>query len=646
MHTAPGADSARHMVHPLRRARLPAAFVALLLGACSTTPERVVITVPPEGVRAGPADDAREPSAPPAVTTAGATVADARAFVDSAEAVLADLAERSSRADWILSNFITHDSEILAAEANERYIAARVDLASRSARFNDLDLPFDVERRIGVIRSGLRAPAPNDAAKTAELSRILAGMESAYGRGEYCPPGDGECLDLEELSRIVARSRDADSLLMAWNGWRTIAPPIRDDYTRFVQLGNEGARELGFRDLGAMWRSNYDMSPDDFAREVDRLWDQVRPLYDALHCHVRARLGETYGFDLVSRSGPIPAHLLGNIWAQQWSNVFELVAPPAADAGYDLTERLQARNLGARAMVRIGEAFFTSLGLEPLPQTFWERSLFTKPTDRDVVCHASAWNIDDVDDLRIKMCIETNAEDFQTIHHELGHNFYQRAYNTQPYLYRNSANDGFHEALGDAVALSITPEYLRRIGLIDEVPPAAADLSLLMYDALDKIAFLPFGLLVDQWRWKVFSGEITPASYNAGWWDLRERYQGIAAPVGRTEEHFDPGAKYHVPANVPYTRYFLAHILQFQFHRALCEAAGFTGPLNRCTIYGSEEAGRRLNEMMQMGSSRPWPEALEALTGSRDMDASAIIDYFAPLKAWLDEENRGRQCGW
>jgi peptidyl-dipeptidase A len=629
---------------PSMRPRVPAVIIALLLGACSSTPERAVVTVPPDAVRTGP------PAAPaagePAVPSAQPTIAEARAFIDSAEAVLADLSVRSSRAEWIQSNFITHDSEILAAEANERRIAATVDLANRSARFNDLDLPYDVERKIGIIRSGLTAPAPPDPAKTAELSRILTGMESTYGRGEYCPPGGGDCLDLEELSGIIARTRDADSLLMAWTGWRTVSPPMRDEYTRFVQLGNEGARELGFADLGAMWRSNYDMPPDDFAREVDRLWGQVRPLYDALHCHVRARLGETYGFDLVSQSGPIPAHLLGNMWAQQWGNIFELVAPPAASTGYDLTERLQARGLDARAMVRIGEEFFTSLGMEPLPETFWERSLFTKPADRDVVCHASAWNIDDVEDLRIKMCIETNAEDFQTIHHELGHNFYQRAYNTQPYLYRNSANDGFHEALGDAVALSITPEYLRRIGLIENVPPASADLSLLMYDALEKIAFLPFGLLVDQWRWKVFSGEITPADYNAGWWELRERYQGVSAPVARTEEHFDPGAKYHVPANVPYTRYFLAHILQFQFHRALCEAAGFSGPLNRCTIYGSEEAGRRLNEMMAMGSSRPWPEALEALTGSREMDASAIIDYFTPLKVWLDEQNSGRQCGW
>jgi len=325
---------------------------------------------------------------------------------------------------------------------------------------------------------------------------------------------------------------------------------------------------------------------------------------------------------------------------------YGLVAPASSDPGFDLTERLKAENVDPVGMVRYGERFFTSLGFDPLPDTFWERSLFTKPADREVVCHASAWDIDQVDDLRIKMCIQINEEDFSTIHHELGHNFYQRAYNAQPPLYRGSANDGFHEGIGDTVALSVTPEYLVEVGLLDRAPDAGADLGLLMRMALDKIAFLPWGLLVDQWRWKVFSGEVGPDRYNQAWWELREKYQGVAAPAPRGEADFDPGAKYHIPANTPYTRYFLADILQFQFHRGLCDIAGYEGPLHRCSIYGNEEAGRRLASMLEMGRSRPWPEALEVVTGQREMDASVILDYFAPLKAWLDEQNQGRTCGW
>jgi len=411
-------------------------------------------------------------------------------------------------------------------------------------------------------------------------------------------------------------------------------------------VANEGAEELGFSDLGELWRSGYDMAPDDFAAELDRLWEQVRPLYEALHCHVRARLAEQYGESQVPLDQPIPAHLLGNMWSQSWGNIYDLVGPGESDPGYDLTQLLVRNGVDEKEMVRYGERFFTSLGFDPLPDTFWERSLFTKPNDRDVVCHASAWDLDYVDDLRIKMCIEINDEDFTTVHHELGHNFYQRAYAEQDPLYRDSANDGFHEGIGDTIALSVTPEYLVQVGLLDRAPSAKGDLGLLMRQALEKVAFLPFGLLVDQWRWKVFSGEIAPDDYNAGWWALREKYQGVRAPVTRGEDNFDPGAKYHVPANTPYTRYFLAAILQFQFHRSLCEIAGVEGPLHRCSIYGNQEAGKRLIEMLEMGSSKPWPEALEALTGRPDMDATAILDYFAPLMEWLEEQNRGRECGW
>jgi peptidyl-dipeptidase A len=395
-----------------------------------------------------------------------------------------------------------------------------------------------------------------------------------------------------------------------------------------------------------MWRSKYDMAPDEFAKEVDRLWEQVRPLYISLHAYVRNRLRERYGDAAVPASGPIPAHLLGNMWAQSWENVYPLVAPRNADPGFDLTAILKSRKIDSREMARYGERFFTSLGFPPLPQSFWERSLFTKPRDREVVCHASAWDVDNVDDLRIKMCIEPTSEDFITIHHELGHNFYQRAYNRQPMLFRDSANDGFHEALGDTIALSMTPEYFVKLGFLARPSDPSADTGLLLSKALEKVAFLPFGILIDQWRWKVFSGQITPDKYNQTWWELRQKYQGVAAPVARSESDFDPGAKYHVPANVPYTRYFLAHILQFQFHRALAQAAGCKEPLHRCSIYDNKEAGDRLKAMMEMGMSRPWPEALKALTGQDRIDATAIRDYFAPLQTWLDEQNKGKPVGW
>jgi peptidyl-dipeptidase A len=619
-----------------------AIFSLLLLEACASAPMQPAAPEPMTGpaLEQEPAPASSASAAAPSAPTAD----DARRFVEMAEAELLELQVASNHASWIQSNFITHDSQVLAAKASEDLINAGVRYAKEASRFDGVSVAADVRRKLDLLKTGLTAPAPSDPAKTKELTTILSRMEATYGEGKYCKGSD--CLDIGEITKIMAESRDPKRLLDVWQGWRTISRPMRADYQRFVELTNEGARELGYKDTGALWRSKYDMPPDEFRAELDRLWGQVKPLYESLHCYVRWKLNDKYGDAVVPESGPIPAHLLGNIWAQDWSNIYDLVAPKSADPGYDLTKRLEAKGYTPLEMVKTGERFFTSLGFEPLPQTFWERSLFVKPRDREVVCHASAWDIDEVDDLRIKMCIEVNAEDFRTIHHELGHNFYQRAYNKLPFLFRNSANDGFHEAIGDTIALSVTPSYLRQIGLISKEPDASKDIGLLLKDALEGVAFLPFGLLVDQWRWKVFNGEIAPSGYNAGWWELRERYQGVKAPVARSENDFDPGAKYHIPGNTPYTRYFLARILQYQFHRSLCQAAGYEGALNRCSIYGNKAAGQKLRDTLAVGVSRPWPEALQLLTGQQEMDATALVDYYAPLRTWLDQQNRGKTCGW
>lgn len=573
--------------------------------------------------------------------------AQAIAFINDAEAKMAELSIESNRAEWIYSNFITDDTAALSAAVGEKVSAASVKFATEAAKYANVQLDPVNARKLNILRSALILPAPLDPAKNAELAQISSELNGLYGKGKYCF-ADGKCMTQPELSSLMAESRDPAILLEAWKGWREIAKPMRPLFQREVELANEGAKDLGYANLSELWRSQYDMKPDDFSQELDRLWGQVKPLYESLHCYVRGELNKEYGDSVAPATGPIPAHLLGNMWAQQWGNVYDLVAPDNADPGYDVTELLAKKGYDEHKMVKQAEGFFTSLGFAPLPESFWVRSLFVQPKDRDVVCHASAWDLDNLDDIRIKMCIQKTAEDFSVIHHELGHNFYQRAYKQQPFLFKNSANDGFHEAIGDTIALSITPSYLKQIGLLEEVPDASKDIGLLLKQALDKIAFLPFGLMIDQWRWKVFSGEITPAQYNQAWWDLREKYQGVKAPTERSEADFDPGAKYHVPGNVPYTRYFLAHILQFQFHQALCETAGDKGPVHRCSIYGNQAAGEKLNKMLELGLSKPWPEALKEVTGKETMDAKAVLDYFAPLKTWLDEQNTtaNRQCGW
>ena len=580
-----------------------------------------------------------------AQTASKPTVAEAEQFMNQAETRLNELAVKGSRANWVQENFITDDTQALAADAIDQATAVTTELVEQAKRFDGLTLPPELARKFKLLKLSLTAPAPKDPALRREMTSIGVSLDADYGKGKYCRK-NGECLDITAIEKLMSSSRTPEELKEIWVGWHGIAPAMRQRYSRFVELSNQGAREMGFNNVGALWRAGYDMTPEEFSADLERLWEQVKPLYLSLHTFVRSKLAEKYGTSVVSPDGPIPAHLLGNPWAQEWGNVYDLLGVKEDQAGVNVTELLKKKNLDAKGMVKYGEGFFTSMGFAPLPPTFWERSLFTKPADRDVVCHASAWDIDNKDDLRVKMCIQVRGTDFVTIHHELGHNFYQRAYKKQPFLFQNGANDGFHEAIGDAIALAITPEYLQRVGLLDNVPQDSNDIPELLKQALDRVAFLPFGLMIDQWRWKVFSGEISSADYNKSWWALRLKYQGVAPPVARSEADFDPGAKYHVAANVPYTRYFLAHILEFQFYRALCRESGYKGPLNRCTFYGSKEAGAKFNKMLEMGQSKPWPDALETLTGEQQTDAGALLEYFAPLKEWLDEQNKGKKVGW
>ncbi|MBM3513994.1 MAG: M2 family metallopeptidase [Alphaproteobacteria bacterium] len=569
---------------------------------------------------------------------------EATVFIARAERDLAALSEEAARISWTFQTNITFDTEWLQTKSSERFTAKAVELAAEARTFDGVKVSSDVRRKLDALKRGITIPAPKDPKAIAELAKLTTGLESAYSTGKI--EFDGRTVSQSETEVLMRTLRDPAKLSEVWRKWHATARGTKADYARMVSIANAGAKELGFANVGQMWRSGYDMTPAEFATEVDRLWGQVKPLYDELHCHVRAKLNQAYGSEAVPLDQPIRADLLGNMWAQEWGALNDLVLPTSGATNIDITKLLKDNGYDELKIVKTGEAFFTSLGFAPLPQTFWDRSQIVKPRDREVVCHASAWDLDDRDDIRIKMCTKVDAEDFQTVHHELGHNYYQRAYKDQPYIFKSGANDGFHEAIGDMISLSITPEYLKQIGLIDKVPDASQDVNLLLQRAMNSVAFLPFGLLIDKWRWQVFAGELTPATYNDGWWKLRTRYQGIRPPVARTADDFDPGAKYHVPGNTPYMRYFLARILQFQFFKAACDQMGWKGPLHRCSFYGAKNVGAKFDAMLAMGASKPWPDALETFTGTREMDGSAIVAHFEPLMVWLREQNKQRKCGW
>ena len=577
------------------------------------------------------------------------TAAEAAAFVAEAEKTWSTVSVDAARVAWVNATYITDDTDAIAAKSGAETTKLAVDYAKGAARFNGVaGLDPDVRRKLDLMKNGVGLPAPTTPGAADELSTITTRMSSNYGKGHGTL--DGKPINGSDIEAAMGTVRDPAKLKEMWTSWNdNVGAPMRPDYTKMTAIANAGATELGFKDVGAMWRSGYDMSPEQFATLTDKIWKEVEPLYLSLHTYVRWKLNAKYGDAVQSKTGPIRSDLLGNMWAQEWGNIYDLVAPAGAgDLGYDVGDLLKAKNYDPVKMVRQGEGFYSSLGFAPLPPTFWQRSQIVKPADREVICHASAWDIDNVDDIRIKMCTKVNADDFTTIHHELGHNYYQRAYKDQPFLYKNGANDGFHEAIGDTIALSITPDYLVKIGLLApaKVPSADKDIGLLLRQAMDKVAFLPFGLLVDKWRWQVFSGEIPAGQMQAGWDKLRLQYQGIVPPVARDESKFDPGAKYHIPATVPYARYFLARVLQFQFYKAACDQAGWKGPLHRCSFYGNKDVGTKLNAMLSMGQSKPWPDALQVFTGSREMSGKALVDYFAPLKAWLDKQNQGKPQGW
>jgi peptidyl-dipeptidase A len=581
-------------------------------------------------------------------------------------------------AQWLSSTYINDDSQLLAAKGNERYLTQLNSWIEQAKKFEGQKMSPETARAIQLLKLATSMPAPKDPAKLAELTQIATKMEGTYGAGSYCT-GEGDakkCRQLGELEDVLRSSRDYDAQLDAWQGWHTIAQPMRKDYTRFVELVNEGSKEMGFADAGEMWRSGYDMTPAEIAAETDRLWGQVKPLYEQLHCYTRTKLQATYGVEKGQVNGLLPAHLMGNMWQQDWGNLWDVLEPYKGAGSLDITGALEKQyqadyqaalakagpGLGtdklfqaereaqlqvAKQMTERAQEFYTSLGMPKLPESYWSKTQFIKPMDRDVVCHASAWDMNMTGDVRTKMCIKPNEEDFTTIYHELGHVYYYLAYNKLPPLFQTGAHDGFHEAIGDTMVLAMTPDYLKSIGMVD-APQQSNDalINAQMRMALAKVSFMPFGLMIDRWRWGVFDGSIKPADYNKAWWELKAKYQGVAPATARGEDFFDPGAKYHVPGNTPYTRYFLSHVLQFQFYKGLCDAAGYKGPLYNCSFYGNKAAGQKFWAMLEKGASQPWQSTLKELTGGEKMDAGAVLEYFAPLQDWLKQQNEGQTCGW
>ena len=305
--------------------------------------------------------------------------------MDKAEADLLALTNEAGRAQWVQETFITDDTEAIAAKANERLLNRTNELVIASRRFSGMKLPPDLDRKFMLLR--LNA-SPTDPKLVAELTQVSSALDGMYGKGKFCRAGaaagvssDGDqknCLGIDEIDVLMAKSRDPKEMLELWQGWHSISPPMREKYARLVELSNQGAREFGFKDMGYLWRSGYDMTPEQFSAELERAWTQLEPLYQELHAYVRFKLMQKYGAAAERPDGMIPAHLLGNMWAQEWGNIYDIVAP--TDAGsfkmYDLEAALN-KQIGpvppldaAKKLTKYGGGIFYLAGFRTAARDF------------------------------------------------------------------------------------------------------------------------------------------------------------------------------------------------------------------------------------------------------------------------------------
>ncbi|XP_045110504.1 angiotensin-converting enzyme-like isoform X5 [Portunus trituberculatus] len=537
-----------------------------------------------------------------------------------------------AKALWDYATNITLHNTERKKEASARTRQFKDKWSKRSRNLADLDLTNDTRR---MIKKAFQIQLNEEDGRN--LSQVLSNMSTIYSTAQVCLHGKG-CVGLDpDLTNLMANSRNYSELLEIWKGWReSVSREIKPYYLQYLDLMNKMARLNNFSDAGEMWRDKYETPA--FEAAMEDLYKEVRPLYLLIHAYVRRRLRQHY--PQIEPRGALPACVLGDMWGRFWRNISPLVTPYPDLTQLDVTSELVRLNHTPHTMFRMGGEFFTSMGLKPLPNTFWTRSMLVKPEGREVVCHPTAWDFYDGKDFRIKMCTQVNMEDLQTIHHELGHVQYFMEYAHLPLTYRNGANGGFHEAIGELVGMVVeTPQYLTKIGLLPHRPAGPEmEVNQLMWAALQTVTTLPFHLVRDVWRWRVWRGDVEEAKYNEDFWRLMLEYAGVKPPVPRTDKDLDPPALFHVANNYDMIRYFTRTILQFQILEGLCRAAGHQGPLHTCDLHGSEKAGRLLASGLALGSSKPWPEVLKVLTGSSTMSTKPLREFFAPLEHWIRTE--------
>ncbi|KAM6291936.1 angiotensin-converting enzyme 2 [Porphyrio hochstetteri] len=592
------------------------------------------------------------------VTPQGVTQ-EAQRFLEDFNRRVEDISYESSIASWNYNTNITEENANKMNEADSKW-SAFYDEASRNASSFPLASIQDDLTRLQIQSLQDRGSSNLSPEKYERLSTVLSKMSTIYSTGTVCKTTEpSECLVLEPgLDIIMANSTDYHERLWAWEGWRAnVGRMMRPLYEEYVDLKNEIATLNNYSDYGDYWRANYEAdypenykySRDQLIKDVEKTFEQIKPLYQQLHAYVRHRLEQFYGPEFISSTGCLPAHLLGDMWGRFWTNLYPLTVPYPAKPNIDVTSTMVLKKWDAMKIFKAAETFFDSIGLYKMTEGFWNNSMLTEPTDnRKVVCHPTAWDLGK-GDYRIKMCTKVTMDDFLTAHHEMGHIEYDMAYSKQPYLLRGGANEGFHEAVGEIMSLSAaTPQHLKSLDLLEPTfqEDEETEINFLLKQALTIVGTMPFTYMLEKWRWMVFRGEITKEEWTKRWWEMKREIVGVVEPVLHDETYCDPAVLFHVSNDYSFIRYYTRTIYQFQFQEALCKAANHNGPLHTCDITNSTAAGTKLRELLELGRTKPWTQALENVTGEKYMNAAPLLHYFEPLYEWLQGNNSGRYIGW
>ncbi|XP_053696511.1 angiotensin-converting enzyme [Sabethes cyaneus] len=551
-------------------------------------------------------------------------------------------------AQWNFETNVNEATQVEAIAAQQRYNDFQ-RLIWDQMRHIDQTKIFDDKLYRQVRLMSIIGPSALPPDQLDRYNRIVNDMLTIFNGAQICAyERPFECgLRLQpHLKDIMAKSRDWNELQYTWLEWRRKSGRhMRELFEQLVDLTNEAARVNNFTDGAAYWQFPYESR--DFREEMEQVWKEILPLYEMIHAYVRRKLREFYGPDKISRDVPLPDHILGDMYGQSWNNILDVLIPYPGRSYLEVTPEMHKQGYNPLVMFQIADEFFVSMNMTAMPPDFWLTSVLTQPPDRPVLCTPSSWDFCNGKDYRIKMCTTVSHKDFITVHHELAHVQYFLNYRNNPKVFRDGANPGFHEAIGDAVTLSVAaPKHLQNLGLVQKnVDDTAHDINFLFSLALEKVVFLPFALAMDAWRYDIFEKRIRKEQYNCHWWLLREQYGGVKPPVLRSELDFDPGAKYHVAANIPYIKYFFSNVLQFQIHRAMCSASRQydpldpNKPLHKCDIYRQPAAGNILKQLMERGASEPWQQVLQEVIGEGRLDGTALREYFRPLEEWLRNEN-------